>query len=113
MFNVIMKILKRINTDVNHFFEIKNYINDVILLGVVITIGYETTLCWAFLFTRIYDQCSKRDENNHGWKPDNQIGGGHLEQVGEESGGIFGGGENQSPYLESSSVLPFQYTVKH
>jgi hypothetical protein len=32
---------------VNHFFEIKNYIDDVLLLGIIITIGYVTTLCWV------------------------------------------------------------------
>jgi hypothetical protein len=42
----------------------------------------------------------------------NQTGRGPLEQVGEELGGVFGGGENQSLYLESSSALLFQYTVK-
>jgi hypothetical protein len=42
----------------------------------------------------------------------NQTGREPLEQVGEALGGVFGGGENQSLYLESSSALLFQYTVK-
>jgi hypothetical protein len=44
----------------------------------------------------------------------NEMGCNHgpLEQVGEALGGVFGGGENQSLYLESSSALLFQYTVK-
>jgi hypothetical protein len=37
----------------------------------------------------------------------NQTGRGPLEQVGEALGGVFGGGENQSLYLESSSALLF------
>jgi hypothetical protein len=32
---------------VNHFFEFKDYIDDVLLLGIIITIGYVTTLCWV------------------------------------------------------------------
>jgi hypothetical protein len=42
----------------------------------------------------------------------NKTGGGPLEKVEEASGGVFGGGENQSLYLESSSAVLFQYTVK-
>ena len=32
----------------------------------------------------------------------NQTGGGPLEQVGEALGNVFGGGDNQSQYLDSS-----------
>ena len=38
--------------------------------------------------------------------------GGPLEQVGEALGAVFGGGESQSQYLESSPSSFFQYTVK-
>jgi hypothetical protein len=40
----------------------------------------------------------------------NEMGCNHgpLEQVGEALGGVFGGGENQSLYLESSYCLQYQ-----
>lgn len=57
-------------------------------------------------------QQMRRGATMGGTRPTNQTGGGPLEQIGEALGYVFGGGENQSLYLESSSAVLFQYTVK-
>jgi hypothetical protein len=66
---------------VNHFFEINNYIDDVLLLGIVITIGYGTTLCWLSFSQEYMTNVTNETGTTIGGHQTNQIGGGPLEQV--------------------------------